>query len=128
MPWRHGEELIRFAIDNVDLGGRPWAAVPIKAPRQPTLYPITPNELYFNLGCYCQVQRPEGMAPYHYTKILDQKCFELGGIKMLYSSTFLSETEFDALYNGAAYKKLKAKYDAAGNAQTLYKKVALAVR
>jgi len=126
VPWRHGEELIRFAIDNVDLSGRPWAAVPIKAPRQPTLYPITPNELYFNLGCYCQVQRPDGMAPYHYTKILDKKCFELGGIKMLYSSTFLSEPEFDALYNGAAYKKLKAKYDAAGNAQTLYKKVALA--
>jgi hypothetical protein len=47
---------------------------------------------------------------------------------MLYSSSFLSESEFDALYNGAAYKKLKAKYDAGGNAQTLYKKVALAAR
>jgi hypothetical protein len=46
----------------------------------------------------------------------------------LYSSTFLSEAEFDALYNGAAYRKLKAKYDAGGNAQTLYKKVALAAR
>ncbi len=128
VPWRHGEELIRFAVDNVDLGGRPWAAVPIKAPRQPTLYPITPNELYFNLGCYCQVQRPEGMPPYHYTKILDRKCFDLGGIKMLYSSTFLNEAEFDAVYNGAAYKTLKAKYDAGGNAQTLYKKVSMAAR
>jgi FAD/FMN-containing dehydrogenase len=126
VPWRHGEELIRFAIDNVDLAGRPWAAVPIMAPRQPTLYPIAPNELYFNLGCYCQVQRPDGMEPYHYTKILDRKCFDLGGIKMLYSSTFLNETEFDAIYNGAAYRTLKAKYDAGGNAQTLYKKVALA--
>jgi FAD/FMN-containing dehydrogenase len=128
VPWRHAEELIRFAIDNVALAGRPWAAVPIKAPRRPTLYPIEPNTLYFNLGCYCQVQRPEGMAPYHYTKVLDEKCFELGGIKMLYSSSFLSESEFDAIYNGAAYKKLKAKYDAGGNAQTLYKKVALAPR
>jgi FAD/FMN-containing dehydrogenase len=128
VPWEHGEELMRFAIDNVDLAGRPWAAVPIKAPRRPTLYPIQPNELYFNLGCYCQVQRPEGMAPYHYTKILDKKCFELGGIKMLYSSSFLSETEFDALYNGAAYRTLKAKYDPGGNAQTLYKKVAFAPR
>lgn len=128
VPWAHAEELIRFAIDEIDLSGRPWAAVPIKAPRAPTLYPIKPNELYFNLGCYCQVQRPEGMAPYHYTKILDRKCFDLGGIKMLYSSSFLSEAEFDAVYNGAAYKELKAKYDAGGNAQTLYKKVALAAR
>ncbi len=126
VPWEHGEELIRFSIENVDLGGRPWAAVPIKTPRQPTLYPIKPNALYFNLGCYCQVKRPEGMAPYHYTKILDRKCFELGGIKMLYSSSFLSETEFDALYNGSAYHALKEKYDAAGNAQTLYRKVAFA--
>jgi len=128
VPWRHGEELIRFCIDNVALAGRPWAAVPIKAPSQPTLYPIKPNELYFNLGCYCQVQRPAGMEPYHYTKILDRKCFELDGIKMLYSSSFLSQIEFDALYNGAAYRTLKAKYDPAGNAQTLYKKVALAPR
>jgi hypothetical protein len=128
VPWRHSEELIRFAIDNVDLAGQPWAAVPIKAPRQPTLYPIKPNELYFNLGCYCQVQRPDGMPPYHYTKILDRKCFELDGIKMLYSSSFLSEGEFDQIYNGAAYKTLKAKYDAAGNAQTLYKKVVMAAR
>jgi FAD/FMN-containing dehydrogenase len=128
VPWRHGEELIRFAIDNVDLGSRPWMAVPIKTPAQPTIYPIAPNELYFNLGCYCQVRRPNGMAPYHYTKILDRKCFELDGIKMLYSSTFLSQEEFDALYNGAGYREIKAKYDAGGNAQTLYKKVVLAGR
>jgi hypothetical protein len=74
------------------------------------------------------VQRPDGIAPYHYTKIIDRKCFELGGIKMLYSSSFVEEAEFDRLYNGAGYRELKAKYDAAGNAQTLYKKVVLAPR
>ena len=57
---------------------------------------------------------------------MDKKCFELGGIKMLYSSSFLTEPEFDALYNGEAYRALKWKYDAAGNAQTLYRKVAIA--
>jgi hypothetical protein len=30
-------------------------------------------------------QRPDGMEPYHYTKILD-RVLDLGGIKMLYSS------------------------------------------
>jgi len=126
VPWRHAEELVRFCMTEVPLEGRPWAAVPIKAPHQPTLYPIKPNELYFNLGCYCQVRRPPNREPYYYTKIMDQKCFELDGIKMLYSSSFLGEAEFDALYNGAGYRTLKAKYDAAGDAQTLYKKVALA--
>jgi FAD/FMN-containing dehydrogenase len=126
VPWARGAELIEFCLDNVPLEGRPWAAVPIKTPRRPTIYPITPNELYFNLGCYCQVVRPPDKPPYHYTKIMDRKCFDLGGIKMLYSSSFLSEAEFDALYNGAGYRTLKQKYDPAGDAQTLYKKVAYA--
>jgi hypothetical protein len=56
---------------------------------------------------------------------MDAKCFELEGIKMLYSSSFLDEREFDARYNGAAYGILKRKYDPAGKAATLYRKVAL---
>ena len=126
VPWAQGAELMEFCLKHVRLDGRPWAAVPIKTPHRPTLYPVTPNELYFNLGCYCQVRRPPDLPPYHYTKIMDRKCFELGGIKMLYSSSFLNETEFDELYNGAGYRALKQKYDAAGDAQTLYKKVAYA--
>jgi hypothetical protein len=125
VPWPQAEELIAFCLAEVNLDGRPWAAVPINTKRRPTLYPITPQQLYFNLGCYCQVRRPQGKEPYYYTKIMDRKCFELGGIKMLYSSSFLNEAEFDARYNGAAYRALKSKYDSPGNAQTLYKKVAL---
>src|SRR5690606_33045292 len=105
VPWRHAEALVGFCLREVRLDGRPWAAVPIVTPRQPTLYPIRPKELYFNLGCYCQVRRPEGREPYYYTKIMDEKCFELDGIKMLYSSTFLSEAEFDERFNGAAYRE-----------------------
>lgn len=124
VPWQHGEALIEFCIQNVDLGGLPWAAVPIRTPRQPTLYPIQADELYFNLGCYCQVRRPEGKERFHYTRIMDRKCFELDGIKMLYSSTFLDETEFDARFNGSTYRTLKKKYDPDGRAPTLFAKVA----
>jgi FAD/FMN-containing dehydrogenase len=125
VPWDAAGELIEFCLTRVRLEGRPWAAVPIRTPRMPTLYPIAPNELYFNLGCYCQVRRPPGREPYHYSKILDRKCFDLGGIKMLYSSTFLDPAEFDARFNGEAYRKLKAKYDPGGRAPTLYDKVAM---
>ncbi|MBN1240066.1 MAG: FAD-binding oxidoreductase [Gammaproteobacteria bacterium] len=124
VPWDGARELLTFALDNVPLDGRPWAAVPIRTPRRPTLYPIEPNTLYFNLGCYLQVRKPAGKEPYHYTKILDRKCFELGGIKMLYSSSFLGPEEFDARFNGEAYRELKRKYDPDGRAPTLYEKVA----
>ncbi len=125
VPWENAAELLDFALREVRLDGRPWAAVPIQTPRQPTLYPVRPNTLYFNLGSYLQVRKPEGKPPYYYTKILDEKCFELDGIKMLYSSSFMTEEQFDARYNGAAYRELKAKYDPDGRARTLYAKVVL---
>jgi len=125
VPWNHGAELIEFCLSEVDLSGRPWAAVPIKAPQTPTLYPIAAGELYFNLGCYCQVKKPPGKPAYHYTRIMDEKCFELDGIKMLYSSTFLDEKEFDARFNGNAYAPLKAKYDPGRCAPTLFEKVSI---
>jgi len=125
VPWDKGLELIEFCIENVDLGERPWAVVPIMTPRTPTLYPIRANELYFNLGCYCQVDKVRGKGDYYYTRIMDDKCFELDGVKMLYSSTFLDEAAFDARFNGKAYAQLKKKYDPQGYAQTLYEKVAM---
>jgi FAD/FMN-containing dehydrogenase len=125
VPWDNAEALIQTCLEEVDLGGLPWAALPIKTPHQPTLYPVKPNEVYFNLGCYCQVKRPAGKPRYHYTRLMDDKCFELGGIKMLYSSTFLDKNEFDSRFNGEAYAALKTKYDPDGNAPTLFDKVSM---
>lgn len=122
VPWENARELVKYALENVDLGGKPWVVVPIKTPLSSTLYPISANQLYFNLGCYCQVKKVAGREDYHYTRIMDQKCYELGGIKMLYSSSFLSRGEFERLYNGAAYAELKARYDPQGKAYTLYEK------
>jgi FAD/FMN-containing dehydrogenase len=124
VPWEHAAEITRFALENVDLGGRPWIVTPIRTPATPTLYPVRANTLYYNLGCYCQVKRPRGKGNYHYTRILDRKCFELGGVKMLYSSTFLSQPEFDRVYNGAAYARLKEKYDPERRLPSLFEKCA----
>lgn len=63
------------------------------------------------------------MAPYHWTKVMDQCCYDLGN-QMLYSSIFVDRQKFDELYNGEAYRKLTAKYDPAGDAPDLYEKVA----
>jgi FAD/FMN-containing dehydrogenase len=122
VPWEHAAELTRFALREVDLGGKPWIVTAIRTPASPTLYPIKAGTLYYNLGCYCQVKKPAGRDAYHYTRIMDRKCFELGGIKMLYSSTFLSKAEFARLYNGADYERLKTRYDPAGRQRQLFEK------
>jgi FAD/FMN-containing dehydrogenase len=125
VPWEQAAKLVRFALAEVDLAGRPWIVTPIRTHASPTLYPVRAGALYLNLGCYCHVKKRPDREPYHCTRILDAKCFELGGIKMLYSSTFLEQSEFDRIYNGAAYRELKAKYDPRGALPTLYEKCVL---
>ena len=125
VPWDRAEEFLRHALDHVDLGGKPWITTPIRALSSPTLYPVRPGTLYFNLGCYCYVKKRPDQGDYYATRLLDRKCFELGGIKMLYSSTFLDEAEFDRIYNGAGYRAIKRKYDPDGALGTLYQKCVL---
>jgi FAD/FMN-containing dehydrogenase len=122
VPYEHAKELVDFALNNVDLNGRPWVALPIKPLSSPTSYPLIANKLYFNLGCYCYTKKPQANEEYYYTKIMDKKCFELGGLKMLYSSTFLSKEEFDQAYNGKEYESVKLKYDPKGFAASLFEK------
>jgi FAD/FMN-containing dehydrogenase len=125
VPWERAQELIEFAMRATDLGGKPWVVTPIRTRATPTLYPIEANRLYLNLGCYCQVKKEPGKADYWYTRILDDKCFALGGIKMLYSSTLLAPEQFWARYNGEAYWALKQRYDPGRRFKDLYAKCAL---
>lgn len=122
VPWEHAATLTRFAMSEVNLGGKPWIVTPIRTTVTPTLYPVRAGALYYNFGCYSQVKKRPDKGDYYYTKIIDRKCFDLGGIKMLYSSTFLTKAEFDRIYNGAAYAVLKKKYDPEGALRTLYEK------
>jgi len=122
VSWDQAEKLVNFALNNVDLGGQPWVALPIITPKSPTLYPLQANSLYFNLGCYCLTPKPKEDEDFYYTKLLDNECFRLGGLKMLYSSTFVDKKTFDCLYNGAAYVQLKEKYDPRNLVPTLFDK------
>lgn len=122
VPWDSAVEFMRYALAEVDLGGKPWVAVPIRPLRAVTLYPLQPGAVYMNVGCYCYTKKPRRDIDYYYTRILDKKCMELGGRKMLYSSSFFTREEFDQLYGGEQYRELKRRYDPDGNLPTLFEK------
>jgi FAD/FMN-containing dehydrogenase len=124
VPWRHAAEFMAFIVDNIDIQGQPWVALPIVPHSKATLYPLEPGQRYMNIGCYCFHKKPLADEDYHYTRLLDDLCFRLGGIKMLYSSIFLPENRFDEIYDGAGYRQLKQAYDPDARALTLYQKVA----
>lgn len=122
VPWQYSTELLDFALNHLALEGKPLLAAPTKTLSKNSLYPLPPGELYFNLGSYHFVKRQPHHPPYYHTKIMDEFCFNHKGIKMLYSSSFLSERNFYQKYGGPAYNKLKVKYDPKGLAPTLYQK------
>ncbi len=122
MLWPQAKDLLDYALEHVDLRGKPWLACPIIPASTPTLYPVQYNKMYFNLGSYCYIKTNTEQEKYYSTKLLDEKCFQLGGIKMLYSSTFIEKEYFNRIYNGDEYLKLKNKYDPDNKAPTLYEK------
>jgi FAD/FMN-containing dehydrogenase len=122
VPWEHGQALLDFALDNLDLDGKPLLISPVTTPGKATGYPLKPGVMYLNLGSYNFVRKQPGKPPYFSTKIMDEFCFAHDGIKMLYSTTFLDESDFNRLYNGPAHAALKAKYDPRNLLPTLHDK------
>ncbi|MCD2194943.1 FAD-binding oxidoreductase [Actinomycetospora endophytica] len=91
-------------------------------PRTWPLYPLEPGTTYVNVGFWSDALLTEGMAPDHHNRLIEQKLMELDGHKSLYSTSSYSREEFDALYGGEAYRRLKARYDPAGRLPDLYTK------
>ncbi len=86
------------------------------------LYPLKPGEVYVNFGFWGTVPLPSGRADGYHNRLVEAEVAALGGHKGLYSTSFYSEDEFWAAYNGPAYTRLKSAYDAGGRLSGLYEK------
>lgn len=122
VPWSHAAALLDFVLDTVDLDGKPLMVAPVRVPASAPCYPMRAGELYVNVGSYNFVRRKPGQGPYEATRAIDGFCFGHDGIKMLYSTTFLDQAEFDRRYGGDAYAALKRGYDPQGLLPTLFEK------
>lgn len=122
VPWEYANSLLNFILKTVDFRGLPIAVIPVKVPETFTLYPMKKNYLYLNVGSYSFVKKKINKPQYYNTKVIDEFCFGHDGIKMLYSTTFLNKSEFDRIYNGVEYMKLKKKYDSLGLFCSLFEK------
>lgn len=89
-----------------------------------TLFPMH-DRLYFNFGFWDVVRRRQPFPPGHHNRLVEARVAELGGIKSLYSDAYYDEARFWQIYDGAAYRALKAKYDPQGRARDLYQKCVL---
>jgi FAD/FMN-containing dehydrogenase len=91
-------------------------------PRTWPLYPLEPGTTYVNVGFWSDALLQEDMAPDHHNRLIEKKLMDLDGHKSLYSTSSYTRDEFDALYGGEAYRRLKERYDPAGRLPDLYTK------
>jgi FAD/FMN-containing dehydrogenase len=90
--------------------------------RQWPLYPLDPDATYVNVGFWSDAELAPGQAPDHHNRRIEQVLLTMDGHKSLYSTASYPRDEFDALYGGATYRELKARYDPDGRLPDLYTK------
>ena len=89
------------------------------------LYPMRPRTRYVNFGFWDVLRRPQRFGAGHFNRMIEAEVQRLGGIKSLYSDSYFERSTFDAIYGGAAYRSLKARYDPNGAFPGLYEKCVL---
>lgn len=111
-----------------EIGIQPVWICPIvsyeKQARYP-LYPINPETTYVNFGHWDVVRTKQVKPPGYFNRLVEEKTNALGGTKSLYSDSYFSEQEFWQIYNQAAYRSLKEKYDPKQQLRDLYNKCVL---
>ena len=110
-----------------EIGVLPIWICPIRSPdtRVFPLYPLNPATTYVNFGFWDVVKSEKSQLPGHFNRLIERKVAELGGIKSLYSDSYYSRQEFDALYGAQAYRELKSRYDPQNRLHDLYDKCVL---
>ena len=125
LPLAAAPEFFRFYAAQVGIW--PLWLCPIgptpEAPRH-VLFPRRP-EWYVNFGFWDVIRTREKRPRGEVNRRIEERVIALGGIKSLYSDSFFPEEEFWRCYGGAAWRRLKARYDPQGNFPDLYEKCVL---
>jgi len=123
IPIAHAAEFLNFFLREV--GITPVWICPIGATASAERWPLYPRRraLYVNFGFWDVVRARH--APGHFNRLIERKVVSLAGIKSLYSDSFFERSEFDELYGGAAYERLKSIYDPAARLGDRYAKCVL---
>jgi FAD/FMN-containing dehydrogenase len=87
------------------------------------LYPLSPGQLYVNVGFWGTVPIGEGAVDGDTNRAVEQAVADHGGHKSLYSDAYYDERTFDRLYGGETYRKVKQAYDPDHRLTGMYEKV-----
>ena len=89
------------------------------------LYPLPRGTLSVNFGFWDTVSSRKARPAGFVNRRIERKVQEVGGVKSLYADSYFTKAEFWSIYDGAAYRGLKARYDPGSVLGDLYEKVVL---
>jgi FAD/FMN-containing dehydrogenase len=122
IPVGRGAEFLRFFAAGVGMSPVWLCPLRLRSDHSWPLYPLAPGEVYVNFGFWGTVPLPPGRGDGYHNRLVEDEVAALGGHKGLYSTSFYTEEQFWARYNGPAYEALKRGYDPDGRLAGLYQK------
>jgi FAD/FMN-containing dehydrogenase len=120
VPIERTAEFLEWFLDSVPI--TPIWLCPLRLRDQDgwPLYPIRPGRTYVNVGFWSSV--PVGATEGATNRSIEAKVATLDGHKTLYSTAYYTREEFDELYGGEVYSRVKKTYDPDSRLLDLYAK------
>ena len=120
VPTERCAEFLDWFLDTVPIAPIWLCPLRLRGDDRWPLYPMRPRQSYVNVGFWSTV--PVGSIEAETNGLIERKIGELDGHKSLYSDSFYSREDFDALYGGETYRAVKKKYDPDSRLLDLYAK------
>ncbi|KGN38582.1 FAD-binding oxidoreductase [Knoellia subterranea] len=123
LPLDRTAEFVEWFLDDVPIEPIWLCPLRLRGETRWGLYPLEPDRMYVNVGFWSTVPgNQHGNEPGATNRAIERKVGQLDGHKSLYSDSFYSREDFDALYGGDEYAPLKAAHDPNGRFPDLYDK------
>lgn len=120
VPIERCEEFLTWFLQTVPIKPIWLCPLRLRGEQRWPLYPLQPQRSYVNVGFWSTV--PVGRIEGETNRLIEHTVSALDGHKSLYSDSFYSREEFDALYGGQNYRAVKRRYDPDSRLLDLYAK------
>lgn len=120
VPLGHCREFLEWFFTHVPIEPVWLCPLRLRGEEDWPLYPIGPNRTYVNVGFWSSV--PAGATEGATNRLIEAKVSDLDGHKSLYSDSYYTPAEFDELYGGGTYRRVKQTYDPDSRLLDLYDK------
>lgn len=120
VPLGHCREFLEWFFTHVPIEPVWLCPLRLRGEEDWPLYPIGPNRTYVNVGFWSSV--PAGATEGATNRLIEAKVSDLDGHKSLYSDSYYTPAEFDELYGGETYRRVKQTYDPDSRLLDLYDK------